>query len=53
MRCEPRRPKPSAPAIEAHDALVSGIKAFLADQTVEHEKRLAALEDALRYGENQ
>jgi hypothetical protein len=38
--------------VELHDSLITGIKAYLADQTAEHEKRLAALENALRYGES-
>jgi hypothetical protein len=36
--------------IELHDALVNGIRVWLADHTVEQERRLCKLEDALRSG---
>jgi hypothetical protein len=34
--------------VELHDALVNGIRAWLADHTAEQERRLSALENALR-----
>jgi hypothetical protein len=37
--------------LEAHDALVAGLKAYLGDMTAEQEKRLARLEDLLREAE--
>jgi hypothetical protein len=37
--------------LEAHDALIAGLKAYLGDMTAEQEKRLARLEDLLRDGE--
>ena len=40
-------------SVEAHDALVGGIKAYLSDKAAEQQKRLDELEDALRGGESQ
>jgi hypothetical protein len=37
--------------LEAHDALITGLKAYLGDTTAEQEKRLSRLEDLLRHGE--
>ena len=37
--------------LEAHDALIAGLKAYLGDTTAEQEKRLARLEDLLHHGE--
>jgi hypothetical protein len=37
--------------IEAHDALISGLKAYLGDKAAEQQKQLDRLEDALRAGE--
>lgn len=37
--------------LEAHDALITGLKAYLGDTTAEQEKRLSRLEDLLRDGE--
>jgi hypothetical protein len=37
-------------SIEAHDALIGGIRAYLGDKAAEQERRLCALEDRLREG---
>ena len=36
--------------LEAHDALLNGVKAYLSDVTAEQERRLSALEEALHGG---
>jgi hypothetical protein len=38
-------------SVEAHDALVNGIRAYLGDKAAEQERRLSELEDAMRQGE--
>jgi hypothetical protein len=38
-------------SVEAHDALVNGIRAYLGDKAAEQQKKLDELEDALRGGE--
>jgi hypothetical protein len=38
-------------SVEAHDALVNGLKAYLGDKAAEQQKKLDELEDALRSGE--
>jgi hypothetical protein len=38
-------------SVEAHDALVNGIRAYLGDKAAEQQKKLDELEDALRCGE--
>ena len=35
-------------SVELHDSLIAGIKAYLADRTVEQEERLMRIEDTLR-----
>jgi hypothetical protein len=35
-------------SLQAHDALVGGLRAYLADKAAEHEHRLAELEDVIR-----
>ena len=37
--------------LEAHDALIAGIKAYFGDTTAEQDRRLARLEDLQRHGE--
>ena len=37
-------------SVEAHDALVNGIRAYLGDKAAEQQKKLDELEDALRGG---
>jgi hypothetical protein len=38
-------------SVEAHDALVTGIRAYLGDKAAEQERRLSELEDMMRQGE--
>jgi hypothetical protein len=39
-------------SVEAHDALINGIKAYLGDASAEQERRLGQLEDLVRRGES-
>jgi hypothetical protein len=40
-------------SVQAHDALVGGLKAYLSDKAAEQQRRLDELEDALRQEESQ
>ena len=38
-------------SVEAHDALINGLRVYLGDRAAEQQRQLDRLEDALRIGE--